>query len=209
MISYLSSRRWNKTAGVGSQMQENVSDLESRYNRVISPTWMYDWMQDLMDLDNWKQSVNSDEDLSNVFAFRESKIYILKRAREKLHRLQTTMVRLESIPSCLNLGRDSAKPIFCFCSPRGECSTPYRFTFGLIQSVSNARNLPLQPSRWIFLVVYHAQMLWNEHYFQLLCRRQHQKNPTSANSLSFISMWGFRVNSFSHSFSSLFPFQKK
>ena len=118
-------------------MQENVSDLMSRYNRVISPTWMYDWMQDLMDLDNWKKSVNSDEDLSNVFAFRESKIYTLKRAREKLHRLQTTMVRFESITPYSNLERDPAKPIFFFCSPRGECLTPYRFTSGLIQSVSN------------------------------------------------------------------------
>ena len=57
---------------------------------------MYDWMQGLKDLDYWKESVDTEDDLSHVFAFRESKIYTLKRVREKLHRLQTTMVRFFS-----------------------------------------------------------------------------------------------------------------
>jgi hypothetical protein len=74
------------------------SDLEAKHcadlrkDQMISPTWMYDWMQDLKDFDSWKKSVLDDEDLSHVFAFRESKIYILKRVRERLHRIQTTMV---------------------------------------------------------------------------------------------------------------------
>ncbi len=88
--------------GDGLQMQvaekKEVSNVESlhpaRNYPMISPTWMYDWMDDLKDFDIWKKSVDSEEDLSNVFAFRESKIYTLKRVREKLHRLQATMVRI-------------------------------------------------------------------------------------------------------------------
>ncbi len=72
---------------------EVEANLESpaRANE-ISSTWMYDWMQDMLDFDNWKKSVVDDDDLSHVFAFRESKIYTVKRIRQRLHRIQTTMV---------------------------------------------------------------------------------------------------------------------
>ena len=79
------------------QAKDVEIDLEPPSHRLvkdhpISPTWMYDWMQDLKDFNHWKKSVVDDDDLSHVFAFRESKIYILKRVRERLHRIQTTMV---------------------------------------------------------------------------------------------------------------------
>jgi hypothetical protein len=61
-------------------------------NYTIRKGWMYDWIQDLKDFYNWKKAVRDDDDLSHVFAFRESKIYILKRVRARLHRIQTTMV---------------------------------------------------------------------------------------------------------------------
>ena len=60
-------------------------------NYTISSLWMYDWMQELKDFHNWKKAVRDDDDV-HVFAFRESKIYILKRLRARLHRIQTTMV---------------------------------------------------------------------------------------------------------------------
>jgi hypothetical protein len=75
-----------------SDLESGKSCADLRKDQMISPTWMYDWMQDLKDFDSWKKSVLDDEDLSHVFAFRESKIYILKRVRERLHRIQTTMV---------------------------------------------------------------------------------------------------------------------
>ncbi len=101
-----------KKAGAGLPMQDNDEQAflepthrtESRSNQKFSATWMYDWMDELMDLDHWKNSVEIDEDLSHVFAFRESKIYTLKRVREKLHRLQTTMVRILRIPSDTSIG---------------------------------------------------------------------------------------------------------
>jgi hypothetical protein len=113
-----------KKAGAGLPMQDNdeqaflepTNCTESR-NQKISETWMYDWMDELMDLDHWKKSVKIDEDLSHVFAFRESKIYILKRVREKLHRLQTTMVRLLSIPSDTSIGFGPEKLTECFLQP--------------------------------------------------------------------------------------------
>jgi hypothetical protein len=72
---------------------EVEADLESpAWANEISSTWMYDWMQDLKDFDTWKKSVVDDDDLSHVFAFRESKIYTVKRIRQRLHRIQTTMV---------------------------------------------------------------------------------------------------------------------
>ena len=45
-------------------------------NYTISSLWMYDWMQELKDFHNWKKAVRDDDDV-HVFAFRESKIYIL------------------------------------------------------------------------------------------------------------------------------------
>ncbi len=59
----------------------------------IRKTWMYDWMDDLKDFDDWKNSIENENDLGQLFAFRESKIYTLKRVRDRLHRIQTTMVK--------------------------------------------------------------------------------------------------------------------
>jgi hypothetical protein len=79
------------TDGLESDLEEkHLADL--RKDQMINPTWMYDWMQDLKDLNSWKKSVLDDDDLSHVFAFRESKIYMLKHVRERLHRMQTSMV---------------------------------------------------------------------------------------------------------------------
>jgi hypothetical protein len=71
---------------------ESLQHADSGKDHSISKSWMYDWIQDLKDFYNWKNAIRDDDDLSHVFAFRESKIYILKRVRERLHRIQTTMV---------------------------------------------------------------------------------------------------------------------
>ena len=119
-------------ADLPTQDRDELSNLgspptESRGNQKTGATWMYDWMQDLMDFDNWKESVATDEDLSHVFAFRESKVYTLKRVREKLHRLQTTMVRFQIILHDRKMSAVSQISMLGVCSLRGECSTLYRF----------------------------------------------------------------------------------
>ena len=67
-----------------------VSDLSNR----VKSGWMYDWMVEMRHMEDWWKSVEDDflADLDNTFSFRESKIHLLKKIRDKLHRIQTLMV---------------------------------------------------------------------------------------------------------------------
>ena len=62
---------------------------------LMTRSWMYDWMADLRNLENWWRSTSEQDlqsDLSNAFSFRDSKIHLLKKVRDKLHRIESAMV---------------------------------------------------------------------------------------------------------------------
>ena len=73
-------------------MQESELSQEMK-----SPTWMYDWMKELKKYDSWMKSAALVKEPSQVFELRDSKVHLVKRIRDKLHRLQTTMVRFPAI----------------------------------------------------------------------------------------------------------------
>ena len=51
-------------------------------------------MVEMRHMEDWWKSVEHDfqTDLDNTFSFRESKIHLLKKIRDKLHRIQISMV---------------------------------------------------------------------------------------------------------------------
>lgn len=56
---------------------------------------MYEWISEIRNLEDWWKSTEKNDlqsDLSSIFSFRDSKIHLLKKIREKLHRIQSNTV---------------------------------------------------------------------------------------------------------------------
>ena len=70
-------------------------ELDWEFNEFKVAGWVYNWMVDLRNLDDWwnsRPAFDFQRGLSNLVSFRESKIHLLKKVREVLHKCQTEMV---------------------------------------------------------------------------------------------------------------------
>ncbi len=122
----------SRMATISEQLAEGFAsgeDVGQTYKLIgLKDGWMFNWMKELKDLDIWWRS-NAKSDLqsglSNTFAFRESKIHLLKKIRDKLQRLESSMV-CDSV----TLFIDSSEKLIetNHCSRFGKCWMRLRST---------------------------------------------------------------------------------
>ncbi len=82
------------------RVKSNPSDGHCRkpelFDRLkIELEWPYSWILELDRMDRWWKATTDGDlqaDITSVFSFRDSKIHLLKKIREKLHRIQTETV---------------------------------------------------------------------------------------------------------------------
>jgi hypothetical protein len=80
-----------------------MDDFRKLLREQIPKHWMYDWISELRNQEDWWKSKEHNDlssDLSSIFSFRDSKIHLLKKIREKLMQIQRAMVILSF---CLRL----------------------------------------------------------------------------------------------------------
>jgi hypothetical protein len=80
-----------------------MDDFHKLLREQIPKHWMYDWISELRNQEDWWKSKEHNDlssDLSSIFSFRDSKIHLLKKIREKLMQIQRAMVILSF---CLRL----------------------------------------------------------------------------------------------------------